>query len=44
MKFFGKMITRMIKDGATPKQIAKAAAEKGGTKATLKASFTKFLS
>jgi len=43
MKFFGKMITRMIKDGATPKQIAKAAAEKGGTKATLKASLSKFV-
>jgi len=43
MKFFGKMITNMLKDGATPKQIAKAAAEKGGTKATLKASLAKFV-
>ena len=43
MKFFGKMITNMLKEGATPKQIAKAAAEKGGTKATLKASLAKFV-
>ena len=43
MKFFGKLITKMLKGGSTPKQIAKAAAEKGGTKATLKASLSKFV-
>jgi|TARA_R110002167_G_scaffold57735_1_gene163346 hypothetical protein len=43
MKFFGKLITKMLKGGSTPKQIAKAAAEKGGTKATLKASLAKFV-
>ena len=43
MKFYGKLITKMLKGGSTPKQIAKAAAEKGGTKATLKASLAKFV-
>ena len=43
MKFFGKLITKMLKGGSTPKQIAKAAAEKGGTKANLKASLAKFV-
>ena len=43
MKFFGKLITKMLKGGSTPKQIAKAAAEKGGTKANLKSSLAKFV-
>jgi len=43
MKFYGKLITKMLKGGSTPKQIAKAAAEKGGTKANLKSSLAKFV-
>ena len=43
MKNFGKFITKKLAEGATPKQIAKAAAAKGGTKATLKASLAKFV-
>tara|TARA_R100000322_G_C5415186_1_gene184918 strand:+ start:92 stop:871 length:780 start_codon:yes stop_codon:yes gene_type:complete len=43
MKNFGKFITRMLAEGKTPKTIAKLAAERGGTKATLKASLAKFV-
>ena len=43
MKNFGKFITKMLAEGKTPKTIAKLAAERGGTKATLKASLAKFV-
>ena len=43
MKFFGKLITKMLKKGSTPKQIAVAATKKGGTKETLKISLAKFV-
>tara|TARA_R110002020_G_scaffold409924_1_gene619713 strand:- start:177 stop:950 length:774 start_codon:yes stop_codon:yes gene_type:complete len=43
MKNFGKFITKKLAEGKTPKTIAKLAAERGGTKATLKSSLSKFV-